>query len=335
MEGVIMAVKQLTNRQLAALLIFEKESQIGDIKITPSQCAEFLDINGADATRIARRLLDQLERKGFVKKALFNGGLNRGTFAQYWLSQPGKEFLVHYLTKSSTMSAMNSQLRYSCANSDRLGTIYFIGNVNSGPVKIGFTSSEDPSLRLRSLQTASPTELSILGYTNGTFDIEKRIHAFLHIHRLKGEWFERDAALSVLGHLMPQSLAKQAVGENALSDAACSIVNHLETEVDDDLESLAIVTIKHLLWDFASSFRAYRTNEPLPFLSWLLNQVGRDDATGDLAVSAKSDLSFPRVGSLEDYLDYLYGRLFPELTRTVVYAWIECQQAIIQLNSFA
>ena len=113
-----------------------------------------------------------------------------------------------------------------------------------------------------------------------------------------------------------------------------NVTHNIEHEEYETIESLAPTIAKYLLWELASRFRNSHTKHPIPFLSWLLKQVDREDATGDLARDAKSDSDFPAIGSLTDYFDYLYSHLSPEITRTIVDAWIECQQVICQLNRF-
>ena len=68
--------------------------------------------------------------------------------------------------------------------------IYFIQQGKAGPIKIGYTSKNDISQRIQSLQPASPETLILLGYIEGDKDKEALLHRFFHAHKLKGEWFE-------------------------------------------------------------------------------------------------------------------------------------------------
>ena len=68
--------------------------------------------------------------------------------------------------------------------------IYFIQQGKTGPIKIGYTSKNDTSQRIQSLQNASPETLILLGYIEGDKDKEALLHRFFHAHKLKGEWFE-------------------------------------------------------------------------------------------------------------------------------------------------
>jgi hypothetical protein len=215
----------------------------------------------------------------------------------------------------------------------RYGMVYFIGGEAMGPVKIGFTSDDDPKRRLGQLQVGSHEKLELLGQVNGTIETERRIHSFLHLHKVRGEWFHREAALSVLNHLsakasthLPNLFADQ------FSEAAFTIEN---ADGGDELEeeSLAITVARHLMLDLASTFRASKVELPLALRSWLICQVDRDDPIGDLANDCKSDPSFPEVGSLTDYLTWVMGVTSNwAVTRTVVDAWLECQQVIFKLN---
>ena len=77
--------------------------------------------------------------------------------------------------------------------------IYWIGNIKSGPVKIGYTSCVGGAeARLSSLQTGNAQELSVLGAIPGTQRGESKIHQALYKNRVRGEWFERKPALALL-----------------------------------------------------------------------------------------------------------------------------------------
>jgi DNA-binding MarR family transcriptional regulator len=325
----------LTDRQLAALLAIEERCAGGSQSVSPGELAAAMDIQGSDVSRVARSVLDQLKKKNYVYKNLRSEGKGKGIVAYYSLTSSGKQLLSKHHSlplctkKTKPVKPIVASSRENCD-----GVVYFIGNANSGPIKIGFTSSEEPSNRLRSLQTASPVELKVLGYINGGAKVEGRIHSFLHLHRLKGEWFERDAALSILNHLTPKNIFTMLSDGDVFIDQILNIAYNIDHEECETVESLAPTIARYLLWELASRFRNCHTKHPIPFLSWLLKQVDREDATGDLARDAKGDPDFPRIGSLTDYFDYLYSHLSPEITRTIVESWIECQQVVCQLNRF-
>lgn len=67
-------------------------------------------------------------------------------------------------------------------------TIYFIQRGEGGPIKIGITASL--TSRLRSLQTSSPTRLTVLATMPGTVEDEAGLHERFAAVRLSGEWFE-------------------------------------------------------------------------------------------------------------------------------------------------
>lgn len=67
--------------------------------------------------------------------------------------------------------------------------IYFIQSGNNGPIKIGHTT-KNVEQRVRSLQTASPYPLKIIGLIEGDVTLEQIIHKKLSKFRLRGEWFK-------------------------------------------------------------------------------------------------------------------------------------------------
>lgn len=66
--------------------------------------------------------------------------------------------------------------------------VYFIRAGARGPIKIGL--AVDVGQRMRSLQTASPTLLELIGAIPGGLKLEKAIHRRLAEFRLHGEWFK-------------------------------------------------------------------------------------------------------------------------------------------------
>src|SRR5262249_37237527 len=89
----------------------------------------------------------------------------------------------------------NLALRFrSCSNGRRAdmsqddGFIYLIWAQGTDRVKIGF--SDDPSERLRSLQTGSPFPLHLLAQSPAPRYMEARVHQALAEYHRGGEWFE-------------------------------------------------------------------------------------------------------------------------------------------------
>jgi hypothetical protein len=66
--------------------------------------------------------------------------------------------------------------------------LYFIQCGEAGPIKIG--ASSRPLNRLRDLQVANPAPLKLLAHIHTAPSEERRLHAELNAHRVRGEWFE-------------------------------------------------------------------------------------------------------------------------------------------------
>ncbi len=66
--------------------------------------------------------------------------------------------------------------------------VYFIEAIGSGSVKIG-TTKVGVDARLKGLETGCPHDLRVIATINGDEFVEKKIHAWLARHRLRGEWF--------------------------------------------------------------------------------------------------------------------------------------------------
>lgn len=74
---------------------------------------------------------------------------------------------------------------------ERLGVVYFIEAIGTERVKIGFTSHDTPSARLRRLQTSSPFELRVITSLSGSLGVEKHLHQRHVADRIlpTAEWF--------------------------------------------------------------------------------------------------------------------------------------------------
>lgn len=66
--------------------------------------------------------------------------------------------------------------------------VYFIADLKSGLCKIGFSGR--PYRRLKSLEHEHSTSLTLLKTVKGTRDLEKKLHAKYHEHKVFGEWFK-------------------------------------------------------------------------------------------------------------------------------------------------
>lgn len=66
--------------------------------------------------------------------------------------------------------------------------VYFVRHIRvPRAVKVGWTS--DLASRIRSLSTASPYGIEVIGVILGTMELETYIHDILKRERLNGEWF--------------------------------------------------------------------------------------------------------------------------------------------------
>jgi len=111
--------------------------------------------------------------------------------------------------------------------------IYFIreGEYPNTEVKIGYTSSNDISKRLGSLQNGNPRELWECWKIPGDKDIEKLVHRFFKRFRIRGEWFREDDWYDILFHYFNENIRH-----------ICESWEHGEYKPDD-----SIPEIKHWL----------------------------------------------------------------------------------------
>jgi len=65
--------------------------------------------------------------------------------------------------------------------------VYFIYAAEINRVKIG--TSNDPEMRLYALSKQAPCEYTIIGLTQGDYDVEQAIHERFAQYRVYGEWF--------------------------------------------------------------------------------------------------------------------------------------------------
>lgn len=68
------------------------------------------------------------------------------------------------------------------------GTVYYIGCPETLRIKIGFTRG-NPYSRLDTLQTGSPTQLTMIAMHSDDMETERDLHAKFADYRLHGEWF--------------------------------------------------------------------------------------------------------------------------------------------------
>jgi len=211
--------------------------------------------------------------------------------------------------------------------------LYFIEAGPDGPVKIGMTHEREVSRRLLQLQTASPVPLHLLGTIGPTWpSVEKKVHALLRPHCVRGEWFDRVPSLAVLHRFEQGNLTHYAT----LSSVFTTRLFYVEMQVlrpDDDqpmpLEVAVLYSLKHALLD---KLNGVNTDNPLPLRAWLATQLQRTDALADLVYEAMHDVHFPAVGNLETYLHYVNETIPEDAALPVLLdAWIESDRAIIAL----
>ena len=95
--------------------------------------------------------------------------------------------------------------------------VYFIRQAGSNYVKIGYTSGEEATARIASLQTANPRRLEVLAIINGDESTEAYYHRKYWQYKTDGgmEWFE-----------MPPSVIEELKGlyhEQQSNDNHCGI----------------------------------------------------------------------------------------------------------------
>jgi len=151
----------------------------------------------AKRTEDAIRLELRLERGGLVPHRLL-----KGVTPAVLEIKDGRAFVIdkHAIEANLEMARRLLDAVETIANrahvSEKRGGVYFIGDDDNGPVKIGFATA--PLERLRSIQTSNPRRLSLLATVPGTPAGERHLQTFFAALQLAGEWFRRDARLCAL-----------------------------------------------------------------------------------------------------------------------------------------
>lgn len=91
----------------------------------------------------------------------------------------------------SELTGVNRKATAAEVRAESVQRLYFVDN-GAGAIKIGI--SHDIPARLRALQSASPTKLTLLLAYPGTEWDERELHHMFRDLRLEGEWF-RDAPI--------------------------------------------------------------------------------------------------------------------------------------------
>jgi hypothetical protein len=79
---------------------------------------------------------------------------------------------------------------------DRVGYLYFVASERQGAIKIGF--AEEVYMRLKSLQTGNPDELTLLAVVPCRIQAETLLHQYLKHKRIRLEWYPDDAEIERL-----------------------------------------------------------------------------------------------------------------------------------------
>lgn len=133
------------------------------------------------------------------------------------------------------------------------GYVYLAGG-DEGPLKIGY--SKDPNERVESFQTANHQELRVLARREGSQADEREIHQRLIEHRVKGEWFDRWAALDEF-NLPLDRTARQEIGAASTESPSEALRAFIRTQ----LEGLFVMIAEHELEQHIQAVRAERILE--------------------------------------------------------------------------
>ena len=112
------------------------------------------------------------------------------------------------------------------------GFVYFIQEEETDRIKIGF-SEKHPQGRLKEFQTGNSNKLNLIGFSEGTYEDETRLHKEFSEERIGdgGEWFESSTKLKErVKALLEQSLEDKKRGINILSLQKSSTENEDEYE---------------------------------------------------------------------------------------------------------
>lgn len=137
-----------------------------------------------EVQQIRRRIYGELKRIGItsIDSKPLSGCKNKDLFLAY------KE---NFDCDESSLKSMMKALRVK-NKLDKKTSVYFIGNLEAGFVKIGY--SDNPSKRLKQLRTGCPFPIDIIHCveTDEPRTLEKKIHSIFKSSRCQGEWFKVD-----------------------------------------------------------------------------------------------------------------------------------------------
>lgn len=87
--------------------------------------------------------------------------------------------------------------------------VYFVGIKGQPYVKIGWTTNM--KARLKDFRISSPFALEEIGQFPGCNKVEKMCHRAISLHSVRGEWFKRDAAVSLLGFIQSAPTVEEGI----------------------------------------------------------------------------------------------------------------------------
>jgi hypothetical protein len=88
---------------------------------------------------------------------------------------------------TESMNTPETQQELKQADEDKQGLVYFIKNLETQNIKIGFT--KDLEARLSCLQVGNDCELKVIHTIEGEEVLEKEYHQKFADYHVRGEWF--------------------------------------------------------------------------------------------------------------------------------------------------
>ena len=89
--------------------------------------------------------------------------------------------------------SLNADAKIVCIDRTKKDFVYFVQDCSSNNIKIGV--SKDVKKRIKSLQTASSSNLVLMGQLLGGRSLEKFLHKVFARYRVKREWFKPAAPI--------------------------------------------------------------------------------------------------------------------------------------------
>lgn len=153
------------------------------------------------------------------------------------------------------------------------GWVYFARHGAEGPIKIG--RAYDPHTRVRDLAVGSPIGLVLLGAVLSTSPEkeEVEIHARLHEHCIRGEWFAAEAVLHEMRRLRNRMVLPEKLKRQESPNAGLNRQVHSPTVAKKDVTVRMRADVSEVKRWRAAARRAKRTLSDWMRLT-LLNAAG-------------------------------------------------------------